>query len=270
MKLLAIQRRMAQDVMLPLAESGRPVRGAYLRSGESLASAERLEIYNRQYWRRLLDSLAEDFPGLRAVVGEGAFEAYLTECPSRSYTLRDLGSRLYGWLESNPRAAGRYPGLALDLARLEWAYIEAFDAEALREIGPEDLAEPNPRLRIALQPFVRPLRLSYPADEVRAAADAGRRVPAARIARKGESRIFAAVYRSEGDVSCRRVDAEEFAVLQCFARGGRLAEVLSRSVEATALPLREFGLKIQEWLGVWSELGWLGSLPPRVRKGHRK
>ena len=73
-----------------------------VKPNDRLTSVERLEIYNRVYWFRLLSSLADDFPGLRAVVGQEKFDAilhgYLTELPSVSFTLRDLGSRLEAWL----------------------------------------------------------------------------------------------------------------------------------------------------------------------------
>jgi hypothetical protein len=57
----------------------------YIKPNDRLTSLERLEIYSRSYWYRLLDSLYEDFPGLRAVLGQRAFErlakAYLTDRP---------------------------------------------------------------------------------------------------------------------------------------------------------------------------------------------
>ena len=69
---------MAADVMSPLtkqdgiAKENQAV--TYVKPNDRLTSAERLEIYNRSYWYRILDSLREDFPGLRAVVGEGEQE----------------------------------------------------------------------------------------------------------------------------------------------------------------------------------------------------
>src|SRR5215470_97127 len=109
MTLLELQRRMAADVMRPLERGDRVFRGVkaqYVKPNDRLTSRERLEIYNRQYWFRVIDSLYEDFPGLCAVVGPRAFDrlarAYLAECPSRSFTLRNLGSRLESWLEENP------------------------------------------------------------------------------------------------------------------------------------------------------------------------
>ena len=118
MKLHTLQRAVARAVMRPLTSSERMQRKApgggrlsayaarYIKPNERLTSFERLEIYNRQYWFRVLASLAEDYPGLRAVLGGRRFEAmckaYLTECPSRSFTLRNLGAQMETWLRQNP------------------------------------------------------------------------------------------------------------------------------------------------------------------------
>src|ERR1700747_581729 len=96
--------------MRPTAPDGRSlpkVAADIIKPNDRLTSFERLEIYNRQYWFRVLSSFAEDFPGLRSITGQRRFgalsRAYLAECPSVSFTLRNLGSRLEHWLLSNPR-----------------------------------------------------------------------------------------------------------------------------------------------------------------------
>ena len=107
MSLAYLQREMAAAIMRPLeadesmrshAPDGRPmvdVAASFIAPNSRLTSFDRLEIYNRQYWYRVLGALAEDFPALRAVVGGRAFEAlsiaYLTAHPSRSFSLRNLG-----------------------------------------------------------------------------------------------------------------------------------------------------------------------------------
>src|SRR6202167_5199996 len=149
MTLLELQRRMMKAVMQPLrssdriaskAEDGRPMKieaAEFIAPNSRLTSLERLEIYSRSYWYRALDSLYEDFPGVRALLGQQAFQrlsrAYLAECPSRSFTLRNLGARLPGWLQHNPQYAGRRHALALDMVRLDWAHIEAFASAAEKE-----------------------------------------------------------------------------------------------------------------------------------------
>src|SRR5258708_36439724 len=132
MTLLEVQTRMARAMFQPLTASDRLGTGAdaeYIKPNARLTSIERLEIYSRSYWFRVLDSLYDDFPGLRAVLGPRTFHllsrAYLADCPSRSFTLRKLGSRLAEWLDRNAQHAGDRFALALDMVRLEWAHIEA-------------------------------------------------------------------------------------------------------------------------------------------------
>src|SRR5260370_40532061 len=108
---------------------------------------------------------------MRGVLGQRTFHllsrAYLADCPSRSFTLRNLGSRLAEWLERNPQYAGDRFALALDMVRLEWAHIEAFDNTSEKVLGPEDLLELGPGVRAGLQPYVRLLAVQYPVDDLR-------------------------------------------------------------------------------------------------------
>ena len=142
MKLEELQRRFAGAIMAPLGAGDRLTKanaaeaGAIVTSNDRLSSAERLEIYAKSYWYRILDSLYDDFPGLRAILGLRAFDklsrAYLAEMPSQSFTLRDLGSRLPQWLERHAEHCGKNAPLALDMVRLEWAHVVAFDGPAER------------------------------------------------------------------------------------------------------------------------------------------
>ena len=144
MNLEQIQRAFFDVVRQPLTEDERmreqtldgrstqKIAEEIVKPNDRLTSVERLEIYNRVYWFRLLSSLADDFPGLRAVIGQEKFDqvllGYLTELPSTSFTLRDLGSRLETWLRAHPELIAGNERMALDMVRLEWADIEAYDA----------------------------------------------------------------------------------------------------------------------------------------------
>src|SRR5713101_7463553 len=119
MKLVALQRAVARAVMKPCAPCEHMQRTApgggrmtdyatrYIKPNDRLTSFERLEIYNRQYWFRVLGSMAEDFPGLRAILGQRRFEdmcrAHLREWPVGSLSLSNLGGRLEAWLRGNPK-----------------------------------------------------------------------------------------------------------------------------------------------------------------------
>lgn len=142
----------------------------FVKPNDRLSSFERLEIYNRQYWFRILDSFYEDYPGLRAVLGDSVFlrmaETYLTRFPSRSWTMRNLGSGLVRFLTREPHWAKKKQTLALEVARFEWAQIEAFDAASKSPLDFEalEIASPN-KLRLGLQPHVRLLELTYPVGD---------------------------------------------------------------------------------------------------------
>jgi hypothetical protein len=137
MTLLEVQRHMANAIFQPLTRSDRMARGAdaeFVKPNNRLTSLERLEVYGRSCWFRVIDSLYDDFPGLRAVLGDRAFRrlsrAYLADSPSRSFMLRNLGSGVEDWLRRNPQYAGHRHTLALEMVRPEWADIEVFDSAA--------------------------------------------------------------------------------------------------------------------------------------------
>src|ERR1700747_696588 len=145
-ELRELQRVMATVLFRPLTPrwrmqkrwiDGRPMSetaAEFIKPNDRLSSFERLEIYNRQYWFRVLDCLYDDYPGLRAIVGERRFmklaTAYLTQYPSDSHTLRDLGNRLEQFLQQEPHWCAPREELALDMIRFEWAQIMAFDGAA--------------------------------------------------------------------------------------------------------------------------------------------
>ena len=288
MKLKTLQRTMARAVMQPLTRSermrqtapdGKPMRSyaaRFVKPNDRLTSFERLEIYNRQYWFRLLSSMIEDFPGLRAVLGGRRFEemckAYITDCPSRSFTLRNLGARLESWLRKHPKWAGAKQALALDIVRLEWADIEAFDGKAVPALRPGHLAGTTEvNLRLKLQPYVRLLSLKYPVDdlllEVRkddedtdfasnAFQEKRKRKRVQAVAKLKPAPIFLAVHRIDYSVYFRRIEREEFAILSALRAGKPLGKAVGAGLRKTAIPLEQGAASVQQWFQNWAALGW--------------
>lgn len=227
---------------------------AHIRPSAALAPVERLELYHRQYWYRLLDSLAEDFPALRRVLGERHFwrlaEAYLEATPSRSYTLRHLGDRLADFLETNPRLAGQHAVHAIELARLEYALCEAFEAAELPPVPPDLLGE-GP---LGLQPHLKLLALRTPADElwrhdppaIRPDDFPGR--PAAAPA------FFVAVFRLQFQLHLERLEPAAFQLLRAIAAAGALDEAF-RLARISSDP--HSLMRVRGWFHHWTGQGWL-------------
>jgi hypothetical protein len=289
MNLAELQSRVASALMCPLTGSDsmapRTVGGKkmctevseLIKPNDRLTSLERLEIYSRSYWSRILDGLYDDFPGLAAVLGQRAFHrlarAYLTECPSQSYTMRNLGSRLPAWLEAHPNFSGPVLDLAVDMARLEWAHIEAFDSTESKPLGPEDLLERGPDVKLALQPHLTLLALRYPVDDFRIEAA---RFPYdshgatsnavghhklrtfARFRRNKPEPVYLAVHRWQDSVYYRRMDRGEFLVLEGLRAGKPIPEALESALSDVSnfIAQEESAATVERWFAGWSELGW--------------
>jgi hypothetical protein len=288
MKLKALQKTMARAVMQPLTHSENMRRVApdgslmrvyasrFIKPNDRLTSFERLEIYNRQYWFRILSSMEEDFPGVRAILGSRRFEemckAYLVECPSQSFTLRNLGARLESWVRKHPKWAGPRQALVVDMARLEWADIEAFDGEAKAVLDPQTIGSAaSSDLRLHLQPHVRLLDLRYPVDdlllEVRHAdGEHGfasnaiqerhkhRRVQA--VAKLKPQPIFLVVHRLDDSVYFRRVDRQEFAMLLALRNGVRLSRTVEIVFHKSGIAAEEQAARVGQWFHDWAAMGW--------------
>lgn len=286
MDLDQIQRSMFDAVRQPLTASedmrqrtrdGRSLRRIaedIIKPNDRLTSFERLEIYNRQYWFRVLAALAEDFQGLRLIIGERAFEklsiAYLQDCPSQSFTLRNLGSRLEQWLGSHLQLVAGVEAIALDMVRLEWAEIEAFDEASKPRLSESDLHALGPDPQFELQPFIRLLDLFYPVDGMllairnsqheidivsNAVADRPQRRRIRRRALPKPEKVFLAVHRADNSVYFKRLDAEAFAILCALRDGKRLSEAVE-CADWSGRSGEESAASVQAWFALWSSLGW--------------
>ena len=242
-QLREIQGAFAKAVMRPLTKSygmqpkwtdGRATKkavGDFIKPNDRLTSFERIEIYNKQYWFRLIDNLYDDFPGLRTVLGETRFHrmsiAYLDKHPSTSFTLRDLGQHLPKFLAKNPKWTGSRRKLARDVIALEWAHILAFDGEELPPLDIDQLLDgANPAtLRLRFQPYVSFLACDYPADDFliatkrraeprgeasNAISEKRTRAREQKVKLPRAAKTFIAVHRHEGSVWYKRLERHRF------------------------------------------------------------
>ena len=287
MNLEQLQRTMLASVILPLTANegmrernaaGEPmeaVAGRFIRPNDRLTAFERLEIYNRQYWFRVQGAFQEDFPALRGVLGAERFEAlanaYLQAHPSRSFTLRNLGSHLVDWLSANPAWAGRRIALALDVARVEWACVEAFDGAEFAPLTLAEIAGLDADSRLGLQPHLRLLALKYPADDLvlamhqkqrREASEAGTRgeetgqTPEERI-RLLRRATWLAVHRVDFSLYYKRLTRPEYRTLLAIGAGRALPEALERGFDGARISPANQIQAVRAWFTHWAELGWL-------------
>lgn len=289
--LLGLQRAMAGAIFRPLTprwqmqsrladgSNGRAEAAEFIKPNDRLSSFERLEIYNRQYWFRLLDCLYEDYPGLLAVLGERRFlkcvRAYLVRYPSDSFALRDLGSRLEQFLRDEPQWSSPREALALDMVRFEWAQVVAFDGPSRAPITTDEILDTPPeKLRLELQPYLSLLHLHYAVDDfliaLKRRSTDGLRGEASnafesapKVTRRKRIRLPAredvhlAVHRHDNRLYFKRLEAEAFAILASLNRGVTVADACVEAISSSKRKGVDWASKIQGWFQNWAALGWL-------------
>jgi hypothetical protein len=272
----------ARDRMQARWSDGRAtsaVAAEFIKPNDRLTSFERLEIYNRVYWFRVLDCLYDDYPGLRAIVGEKNFmklaTAYLAKYPSTSFTLRNLGQQLEKFLREEPQWIAPNEKLALDMARFEWAQVVAFDDAARPPVTTDDLLDtPSGKLRLGLQPYLSLLALNYAVDKFLLAVkkresdvlrdEASNTFESMPRARKRKRRVrlpkrepvYLVVHRYDNMLYYKRLEPEAFAILEGLAKGKTVEKACLAALAKSARTGVDWSAQIQEWFHDWSALGW--------------
>lgn len=189
-------------------------------------AAERIAVYAFMYRARLVEALESQFPRLAKSLGSEGFtelaHGYVDEHPSTQPSLRFLGGSFADWL------ARRRPALTLaDLARLEWARADIFDARDEVALG-VDAIRAWPQERFAELPvrLIDAHRLLVLAEGT---AERWRRIGDQESAQNQDIAAPASeavlVWRQGVAVYHRTVDAAEMTVLELAATGTSLGRI---------------------------------------------
>jgi hypothetical protein len=202
-------------------------------------------IYRHMYRARLHGVLATDLPVLRCALGAPHFaalaDAYLAACPPRSFTLRDLADRLPAFLAASADA----PPWAADLARLEWARADVFDAADAAPLGRDDVfaAADLPALPLRLVPASRVVALDWDVDRLWSdVTERGGGEPPAPSPRT------VLVWRRGVRVVHRTLDDDEAAAITTIAAGATFATVCARLADGGADPAPRAAELLVRWV----------------------
>jgi hypothetical protein len=218
----------AERWMVAAITSGRGP--AEARLADTAISAEAgLAIYRHAYRARLVECLADDFAALRALLGGEAFErlalAVVAACPSDEPTLNRYGRRLVAHLHRDPGATALGTA-ARDLARLEWALVEAIHAPLAPPLDPSALAAIPPRrwsrARLVAAPSLRLITSRWAIDGIYRQHLRGERPTVA----SPDPETVAVVRRADG-LHRLPLIARRGRLLNALARGRPLAEALA-------------------------------------------
>lgn len=228
---------------------------------DRLLPVQQVEIYREQFWLRHTASLLEDFPGVAGVVGQADWERlveeYLAAHPPTGYSLRDLGEHFPAFVEAATFID--HHELCVDMARLEWAYVEAFDAPDAPRLDAEKLAAiPEPaweHARVLLDPALRLVRVSYPVGTLRRQlrdAKPGVHVP---IPEREPQNLV--VYRALRNLFWHHVGNGAFALLSALKDGLPLVAAAERAIAEAPDDGQAIEVSIGGWFQDWGSRGWI-------------
>lgn len=223
-------------------------------TGTAKASApRRLAIYYDAYRLRLLEALDSNYPVLHAWRGDDEFEklglAYLDAHPSTHFSIRYFGHRLSEYLASAETCRDK-PYLG-EMAALEWAMSEAFDAADSPGVDLDAMASipPGawPEMRLALHASVRRLDLRW---NVPAIWKAIKEEQAPEEPRTGEWPQPWLVWRQDLKIFFRSLSVDEAWAIDAVRAGEPFASICEGLVEwidARNVALHAAGL-LKRWI----------------------
>jgi hypothetical protein len=233
-------------------------------------SLERLDIYHRAYFARLIECLRDEFPVLLHALGEEAFDAfalaYLQKYPSRSYTLNHLGTRFPQYLaETRPAQEGddaSWPDFLIDLATLELTFGEVFDGPGVEGqplLSVEHLQglDPEKWLASLLVPVscLRLLTLRYPVNRYYRA-----------VRRKKEPPVppphptYLAVTRRQYVVRHYQFPRLQHVLLSALVSGQTVGDAIQTTAAAAGPVLSRLPGLLHKWFRNWAAEGFFVAL----------
>ncbi len=273
-----MQALLADWIRSPRALGNQPeacrAAASHLTGNDRLLPVEQLDIYRQQFWLRHTSSLVEDFPGLGGILGQGEWqrlvEGYLCAHPPEGWTLRDLGRHLPDYVAREGDLPHR--ALCTDMARLEWHFIELFDAPEAPPLDSTKLAALAPEAiqkgRVVLHPALALLSVQYPVATLRrqlieraAAAGSGGASEPLAIPEPAPAQLV--LYRGQDrGLYHRPVPPEAFALLEGMQRGLCLVAACEHALAQAPEGAESLQRHVGHWFSRWAQRGWIVDVVP--------
>lgn len=253
-----VQAWMQQALMFPGKADLQEETVMHIAPSDKLSAAQRLAIYQRGYFARLLQCLEGQYKALCHALGKELFDdfakEYLRQYPSSSPTLALLGARFPDFLrETRPdqEAAEKEPWIEfmIALAQFEWDLYSMFDApghEGKAYAGASD-AEENLRL----QPCFSIHQYDFPVSSYYSAVASGRDPDIPEY-----SAHFVAIVRKNYRTAIFDLLPPQYTFLQEMMAGKIVKEALAATAIAYHKSEKEAQEAWEEWKKAWLEAGF--------------
>ena len=250
-----------QDGFLIAEEAAR-----YITPRPDFQSHQRIQVYNQQYWWRLLKNMQENFPLLTRLFGYHAFNdtvaiPYLSKYPPNHWSLNKLGSNLSRWIEEDYHAPDKK--LVKSAAELDWAFMASFIAPQHQSLDFSMVPAQEQLLSYTffLQPHIFLFKWNYDLFAFREAFlkeevdywidNDFPSLP------KAKNYYFILYRTTKNFMSWKELSAAEYIILAKIQKGSSI-EYACEELEKQAESVYDNAVAhIQEWLQDWVRRRWL-------------
>jgi len=245
----------------PVSPSGQPIvkeAKQFILPSPTLEPHQRIEIYNQQYWWRLLTILHENLPLLVRLFGYTDFNQtigfpYLCAYPPDTWSLNPLGTRAVDWVEKHYNKEDR--DLVLNATKVDVAYNDNF---FIAENTPlNDLTE-DP---LTLQPTVSLYRLDYHLfpfrqEMMNEEPEYWEEHPFPELVK--EKDVCTILYRNQSHNMCfEEIDLAEHFLLSLFQKGSTITEACNVLEQQDSEMVSHAEKHLTEWFQKWVMRGLL-------------
>lgn len=265
--------------MNPISPSGKPMEveaAQHIAASPTMRPAQRIQIYNQQYWWRLLNTMHESFPLVTRLFGYYDFNRtigipYLTKYNSRHWSLSYLGDRLVKWIEEDYHADDKR--LVVDAAKLDEAFIESFITGQVPPLSQGQLAglDENSEIfskELFLQPHIYLFKFEY--ELFRYRLDFLKHDPDYWLENdfpvldRSKQYHFILFRNAYNDIAWKEISECEYLLLQLFKKGASI-DAACEWIEGQEQSIGDEAVQnMQKWFQEWSMRGWLSLTPYQV------
>jgi Putative DNA-binding domain len=234
---------------------------AHLRGSDGIGSLERLELYNRQYWFRLISVMQVDYTCTIHVMGLSSYNAwavrYLDKHPPDSPYLNDLDRSFHAFMRSE--YDGKDREWVMESLTYDRAFAKAFEGregEVLLQgaLAPGDMLQ----ARLQLAPHVTALSLAHDWSSYRAEALKDESLEAT-LPLPEAMPFHRVVHRHEATLFEKEIPAAAAALLAALSTPATLPEVFDRMPDLSESDTQDLETHLTEWFADFVSRGWIVS-----------
>lgn len=244
----------------------------YITPSPTLEPYQRMQIYNQQYWWRLLGILQTNFPLVTRLFGRYLFNQtiavpFLVKYPPDHWFISNIGDRLLKWVEEE--YVQKDSKLVFDAVKLDLCFATSFlasqhpllDFHSLSQTDTEALLKTS----FFLQPHLNIVRFDYDLllfreSMLKEKEDHWVKHPFPHLD-KEKPKCFAIFRNQRNRVAWREISAGEYLLLREFNKGLSI-EAACEWIESQEEVLRAvMEENLQQWIQQWTQSGWLTLTP---------